>query len=100
MRNVSSQRFRRTVALLSECDDLIQSLYGGQPTTALSEEEFEAAGTLAELCYSIIWTLCDNASVNMEEKLEPKKLMASLWHDDEHNPVTLMNTLWKPREAG
>lgn len=100
MRNVSSHRFQHAAALLSECDDLIRALHEGKPTTALSKAELEAAGKLADHCYSIIWTLCDSARLNMDDELNPNELMANLWRDDPHSPVTLMGTLWTPREAG
>lgn len=85
MRNVSSQRFQHATTLLSECYDLIRAIHDGKPVPALSQEELEAAGKLADLCHSITWTLCDNASLSM---------------DDELNPNELMVNLWMPREAG
>lgn len=96
MKNLSTHRFRDAASLLGECHHLITELYDGKPSTPLSAEELEAAGRLADLCYATLWILCDNARVNMDDELNPNELMASLWKEDPHSPVTLMGTIWKP----
>lgn len=98
MRNLSTHRFRSAATLLGECQHLMTELYDGKPATPLSAEELEAAGRLAELCYAVLWILCDNARVNMDDELNPNELMANLWKDDPHNPTSLMGTLWAPRK--